>query len=186
MWLSARDASTNIVQSVTIAASGSPSDYGGLAPGEWHAVMISTSYTASPQQVNLKVWIDGGEVYSGEWNTAGNQFNPMDYAGPCYVGAGDFPSGVSSPSHDPDFWEGLNCYLSYVWCKETTLDPATYWSKFFDVNNKPKWIGAQGEDVTGSVPDSYFPNADFTDNLGSGPNWVEIGTVPAAPSSPSD
>ncbi|GAG99956.1 unnamed protein product, partial [marine sediment metagenome] len=35
-------------------------------------------------------------------------------------------------------------------------------------------------------PDTYCPDGDFTANVGSGPNWTEIGTVPAAPSSPTD
>jgi len=178
LWLSGRNASTNAVQSVTVT--------GGLAAGEWHSVMISATNLTGPSRIEADIWVDGVEVYSGNWNTAGTTFNPMDHTGPCYVGAGDFPSGTSSPSHDPDFWEGLNCYLSFVWCKEQYLDPATYWDSFFDSENKPKYVGYTGAAVTGTAPQSYFPDADFTTNRGTGSNWTEVGTVPAAPSSPTD
>jgi len=185
LWLSARDPSTGLAKNVFITPSGSPSDAGGLTAGEWHAVMIAVDYTGSPQDMNVDVWIDGVEVYSGVWNDTYNQFAPMDWTGPCYVGAGDKISG-SAPGHDPDFWEGLNCYLSYVWAKETYLDPATYWGKFFDENNQPRWIGTEGENITGTAANTFCPDGDFTNNLGSGPNWTEVGTVPDAPSSPSD
>jgi hypothetical protein len=180
LWLSAEKASPTGLENVNVIASGSPSDGGGLSAGAWHSVMISADFTASPQHINADIWIDGAEVYSGVWSDSGNQFVPMDWSGRCYVGAGDYTFGT------PDFWEGLHCYLSYVWCKEQYLDPATYWTKFFDTNNQPKWIGAVGENVTGSTPATYCPNGNFTNNLGTGPDWTEVGTVPDAPSSPSD
>ena len=173
LWLAAKDAGTNVIQTVTLTS--------GLAIDQWHSVMISAvNYTPSTPMVFVEIWIDGVEVYSGNWDTLGPGFNPMDYNGPCYVGAGDYPFG------SPDFWEGLNCYLAYVWCKEEYLDPNTYWDSFFDSNNRPKDVGADGSSVTGSPPDSYFPDADFTNNRGTGPDWTEIGTVATAPSSPTD
>jgi hypothetical protein len=177
MWLDCRDPSTGLHHSITIP--------GVLASGQWHSVMISAYPYGSPSRLYCKVWINGVEEYAGDWNPDFDQVAPMDWSGRCYVGAGDFGSG-SAPGHDPDFWEGLDCYLSYVWAKETALDPATNWNKFFDANNRPRWLGTTGERVTGSAADTYCPNGDFTDNWGTGPNWTEIGTVADAPSSPSD
>ena len=171
---------TNLIKGINVAASGSPTDYGGMAANEWHAVMISYNgdQTVSPQEVNIEVWIDGVEVYNGPWGSAPAGTNPMDYIGPCYVGFGKTYNGNDRP--------GLDCYLSYIWANEEYLDPNTYWSSFFDAGNKPKNIGADGSSVTGSQPVTYVPDGDFTNNLGSSYNWVEIGTVPAAPSSPTD
>lgn len=182
MWISTVNGS-NVVKSTTIAATGSPSDFGGLDPGEWHAVMISFEDLGST--MGIEVWIDGVEKVNATHDSTSDQMRPMDYTGPCYVGVGDFRFG-SAPGADPDLWEGLECYLSYVWADDTYLDPNTYWSTFFDANNKPQDIGTNGENPTGSTPQTYCPNGDFTDNKGTQGNWTEVGSVPNAPSSPSD
>jgi hypothetical protein len=185
LWLVARNAATNSIESVTIAATGSPTDGGPLTKDQWHAVMIAAYPVVGPTGIWVDIWIDGAEAYSGYWNDSGDQFNPMSYSGYMYAGAGDYPFG-SAPGHDPDLWEGLNCYLSHVWANEEYLDPNTYWSSFFDASNKPIDLGADGSTPTGSQPVSFFPDADFTNNRGSGSNWTEVGTVPAAPTSPTD
>jgi hypothetical protein len=95
-------------------------------------------------------------------------------------------------SGSPTLRAGLDCYLAFVWAEEIYLDPATYWGAFFNENpyngplHTPLWQGANGEDRLGVPPDTYCPDGDFTNNLGSGPDWTEIGTVPAAPTSPTD
>ena len=160
----------NTSWSVTVAPGGGEP----LSIGAWHTVMISMNgnSAASPRTSTMKIWVDGTEVYNGAvTNTYARR--PMAWQGNAWVGTGDA-------------YDGLDCYLSYVWCKEEYLDPATYWSSFFDGSNKPKDIGADGSGVTGSQPDTYVPDGDFTNNLGFGPNWTEVGTVPAAPSSPTD
>jgi len=173
---------TNQTKYLTIASTGSPNN-SLLSIGDWHSVMIvyDSSLAVSPNTESVTVWIDGVEVHNGDFtHTTGadEMFSPMDWGGYCYVGNGD-----SNPSPRQ---RGLDCYLSYVWCKEVALDPAVYWSKFFDANNKPKWIGSTGQNITGSTPDTYCPHGNFTNNLGSGPDWTQIGTVADAPSSPSD
>jgi len=186
-WFGGTEASTGQLRSVLIDATGSPSSGSVWAKDAWHAVMISVAgdQSGSPQSSVVTIWVDGVEVYSGGYNLGSvpaNRplWNPMGYSSASKVFAGFGPSGSG-------FTEGgLDSYLSYVWAKETTLDPATNWNKFFDENNKPRWLGLTGERVTGAAADSYFPNGDFTDNWGTGPNWTEIGTVADAPSSPSD
>ena len=167
---------------IVTTPAGSPSDYGGLIPGQWNTVMIAYNgdSASSPQTRNVEIWANGVEIYNGTWGTvAGDaQNNPTSYAGYSWVGRGDGFSGATD--------DGMNCYLAYVWCKEEYLSPTTYWSSFFDGSNKPLDIGADGSSVTGAAPDTFCPGADFTNNLGTGPNWTEIGTVPAAPSSPTD
>ena len=165
---------------LSINPSGSPSD-GGIWPlGQWHAVMISlnSDATSSPELKTVTVWVDGEEKYSGTFDPGSSTsvFSPMGWAGDCFVGKGEDVYGTP----------GLDCYLSYVWCAETYLDPATYWSYFFNVDNKPLYIGEDGSGVTGEQPDTYCPDGDFTNNLGFVGAWEEVGTVPNAPSSPSD
>jgi len=159
---------------VEVLPSGSPTDGEPLPIGAWHSVMISMfgDNGVSPVVEIMKIWVDGIEVYSGGIDATFDR-HPMAWAGNAWVGTGDA-------------YDGLDCYLSYIWCNEEYLDPATYWASFFDVSNKPKDIGADGSTPTGSPPVSYFPNADFTNNAGTGPDWTEVGTVPAAPSSPTD
>ena len=126
------------------------------------------------------------EVYSGNWGNAPAANVPMDYSGKCFVGLGDMASG--SPARRP----GLDCYLAFVWAEEIYLDPASFYDAFFNTNanlgplNIPIWQGDNGEDRLGVPPDTYCPDGDFTNNLGSGPDWTEIGTVADAPHSPWD
>jgi len=173
-WIGARD-SINATKSANNTGTGSPSDFGGLIPNQWNAVYMTFRITTSR---DLVIWANGAEVYNGTWGTGTNANHPMAWGGYCWVGLGDGFSGATD--------DGMECYLSYVWCKEEYLDPATYWSSFFDGSNKPLDIGADGSSVTGSAPATFCPDADFTNNLGTADNWDEIGTVPAAPSSPTD
>ncbi|GAG98556.1 unnamed protein product, partial [marine sediment metagenome] len=110
---------------VTVAATGSPTDGEPLPIGAWHSVMISMSgnVATSPETSTMKIWVDGAEVYNGAVSNT-NERRPMAWAGKAWVGTGDA-------------YDGLDCYLSYVWCKEEYLDPSTYWSSFFDGSNKP-------------------------------------------------
>jgi hypothetical protein len=165
---------------ISSTPTGSPSDYGGLIPGQWNSIMIAYDGDAStsPQGRNVEIWANGSEVFNGDWGSVTADNQPMAWAGYCWVGWGDSFFGASEL--------GMECYLSFVWCKEEYLDPATYWSTFFNASNKPMDLGATGSGPTGGQPDTYCPDGDFTANVGSGANWDEIGTVPAAPSSPSD
>ena len=186
IWLSTRDG-TNVVKNAFIAA-GSPTDYLGLTTGSWHGVMIALdgNSATSPQGRTLKVWVDGEEKYSGDFGTTGAENQPMDYIGPCWVGRGEMVSG------SPALRQGLDCYLSFVWADETYLNPTTFWQAFFNTNanngplHTPLYQGASGEDRLGVPPDTFVPDGDFTVNLGSGPDWTEIGTVVDAPHSPWD
>lgn len=175
-----RRAYTNVIAGVATPVTGSPTDYGGVAPNQWHSVMIAYDgdSTTSPQTRTIQIWIDGVELYNGDWGSADPRTNPMDYVGPCYAGFGQTYNGFDR--------EGLDCYVSYIWANEEYLDPNTYWSSFFDGSNKPLNIGADGSGVTGSQPATYAPDGDLSNNRGSSLNWTEHGTVPNAPSSPTD
>jgi hypothetical protein len=180
IWLGARSDTNQIKSIEATTPSGSPSDFGGLIPGQWNTVMIAyDGDSGSPESRALKIWANGSGLSSGDWGTTERPANqPMSHGGYCWVGRGDGFVG------DPEI--GMECHLAYVWCKEEYLDPAIYWDSFFDVNNKPMDLGATGSGPTGTQPDTYCPDGDFTANVGSGDNWTEIGTVPNAPSSPSD
>ena len=154
-------------------------------------IAIDGDSSTSPFQRNAKIWIDGVEKYNVDFASqtgAAIDMVPNDWEGPCYVGMGDYAFG-SAPGHDPDLWAGLNCHLSYCWAAEEYLDPAVHWDSIFDGSNKPIDIGTDGSDVSGSpplVPSTYCKDGDLTANAGSMDNWNEIGTVPDAPSSPTD
>jgi hypothetical protein len=163
------------LNSLTLSPTGSPTDGGIWPAGAWHAFMISLA-TVDGVSKTVDVWVDGVEEHSGNFTTGTTKsFRPMgwDSDGDMLVGNGDN-------------WPNVNCYMSYVYCAEEYLDPNTKWDTFFDGDNKPKNIGTDGSDASGTQPDTYCPDGDFTNNLGSGPNWTEVGTVPDAPSSPSD
>jgi len=191
LWLDIRDPSSGLHHNVTITDV--------LPVDVWSSVMIAAYPTASPQKMSVVVWVGevggapGAEVYNGDWNADFNQVSPMDWSGPVYAGAGDFGSGTA-PGADPDLWEGLNCYVSYVWAAEQYFDPATYWSNFFDGANRPKNIGEDGNDgelITSGDLDAFLPatfavDGNMSTHLGFVDYWDEVGTVPDAPSSPSD
>jgi len=181
LWVSRKDA-TNAINSIDILPSGSPTDNGGMNLNAWNQVMIAYDGSiGSPLSLAAKIWINGVEMYSGDWGSGVANTHPMSWAGPSYVGKGELNNGLPNPA--------LDCYVSYVWCAEEYLDPDVYWDSFFDGTGKPLDIGTDGSNVSGSpplVPDTYCKNGDFTANAGSGDNWTEVGTVPDAPSSPTD
>jgi len=164
----------NTQRSIQIAATGSPTDGSIWPKDQWTAIMIvlDSDQTTSPETKNITIWANGSEVFNGTYDGRA-AWNPQCYVDSMWIGNGDA-------------WPTVDHYLSYVWCKQEALDPATYWSSFFDGSNKPLAIGETGQLVTGTQPDTYCPDADFTNNRGFGPNWTEIGTVATAPSSPTD
>lgn len=164
--------------------------------GSWISVMIAhDSQATSPENNVVKIYRNGVEVstYNGvvggpgsfQYSTGGSpqyaqgrsSLKPMGLNCNAYVGVDKSAAGT---------YAGMDCYISHVWCKSEYLDPATNWSKFFDGDNKPIDLGADGSGPTGAAPESFFPDGDFTNNRGTGPNWTEVGTVPDAPISPTD
>ncbi len=156
-----------------------------LSINNWHSVLMAFDGTDNTNR-NCIVYVNGSEVYNGTWGSGGSsaecQNNPQSWNGYVWAGAGHFYS--STAANVPD--RGMECYVSQIWCAETYLDPGTNWSKFYDGNNKPIDLGADGSGPTGSQPDTFAPNGDLTNNLGFGINWDEVGTVPDAPISPTD
>jgi len=79
------------------------------------------------------------------------------------------------------------CDISQYWCDDSYIDfsSAANVAKFYAAG-KPIYLGANGELPTGGQPLHFNPNGDMTNNLGSQANWIEVGTVPDAPTSPTD
>ena len=99
-------------------------------------------------------------------------------------------TGVTCWGYNPNGSGSQGCshYLSQIWIDNNFVDfsnDATY-AKFFDSNEKPVFLGANGSLPTGTQPLHFAPDGDLTNNRGSGSNWTEVGTVPDAPSSPTD
>lgn len=159
-----------IVKSANTTGDGA-GDYAGMEINAWNSIMISF-FINGPWRL-LKMRSNGVDVYDALWGTGNDPNNPMSWSGHSWVGWGDGAVG-------------MECYISNVWCAETFLPPLSYYSSFYDENNKPKDIGVDGSAVTGSAPDTYARDGDFTNNTGFGDSWGEIGTVPDAPISPTD
>lgn len=145
---------------------------------QWCNLMIAidNDQSASPEQVHWDVWINGVEFHSGPPdNGIKALFQPNAWAGDIWCG------------HDEwDLQPGMECYASNLYAVEQYLDPNTYWSTFYDESNKPKDLGVMGEIPTGSQPDTYCPDFDLSNNLGFAGSWIEVGSVPNAPISPTD
>lgn len=85
-------------------------------------------------------------------------------------------------------------YMGYL--AEFFLDTTTYldvtdsgvYSLLYDTNNKPKYLGDQGKNVTGSQPLIYLSNPvnSFHSNRGSGGDFTLVGAPTDATISPSD
>jgi hypothetical protein len=174
IWVGARTFAAAI-QQVNTTGDGA-GDYAGMTLNEWNAIMIAWETTGGDR--NIKMVSNGVEVYDGLFDDNDDALNPHSYNGYCWAGRGD---GYSGPPE-----RGMECYVSAVWCDEVYLDPDTYYSDFFDANYKPKDIGADGSEVTATQPHTYAPDGDLANNLGSGDDWDEVGTVPNAPISPTD
>ena len=173
---------TSAPQVVDLDASASPA----AAPwptGQWRAfkIEINNDSTTSPEG---RTW----KIEAADVGTAGS---PETLYNGTPGGSSDNAS-LNPHNHNSDLWVGhdgwdfdpaLNCYASFFWCDESV---GHTWGDFFDSDNKPIDLGAQGENPTGSQPDFYAPDGDLTNNLGFGVDWLESGTVPNAPSSPTD
>ena len=140
---------------------------GAAAVNAWHAMMFAVSAAGV-----WSLWVDGASVASG--NIGAQTFYAHNRIGICFLGKNQSTATAQE------------CYISNIWCHNVYYDPATYFSSFFDAGNKPKDLGTDGSTPTGVQPLSYFPNGDPTDNRGTLSNWTEVGTVPAAPTSPTD
>ena len=174
VWIGARTTS-NAIKNANTQGDGL-GDWAGMIPYEWNAIMISFQIISGERRVKIKS--NGVEVYDDVWGTGDEENHPQSHDGYVWGGRGDGFTG------DPE--RGMECYVSYVWCDETYLDPDVYYDDFFDANFKPKDIGADGSAVTGGQPETYAPDGDMTINLGTADNWDEVGTVPDAPISPTD
>ncbi len=151
-------------------------DWAGMTPYEWNGIMVAIQTISGERR--LKIKSNGVLVYDGLLGAGDGAINPHAYDGYCWAGRGD---GFTGPPE-----RGMESYVGYVWCDETYLDPDVYYADFFDDNFKPKNIGADGSAVTGNQPETYAPDGDMTNNLGTADNWDEVGTVPDAPISPTD
>lgn len=76
--------------------------------------------------------------------------------------------------------------ISHFWATPAAIDLSILWSSFFDGDNQPIDLGADGSGPTGSQPEIWAPDGRLTTNLGSGANWTEVGTVPDSATSPTD
>ena len=146
----------------TVRATGNP-----LAINSWHACMFAINAAG-----HAELWVDGVMVHTEE--EGASTFAAMNTNGNM-----NMAKNLSSSL-------GLSSYLTHLWCHNVYYDPATYWSAFFDAANVPNDLGVDGSTPTGVQPLSCFPNGDATDNIGTLANWTEVGTVPLAPSSPTD
>ena len=83
---------------------------------------------------------------------------------------------------------GTDHYMCHFWMimQYIDLSNSTNWLKFFDADNKPIDLGSDGSGPGYGVPLHYAPDGDLSNNRGSMSNWTEVGTVPDAPSSPTD
>ncbi len=79
-------------------------------------------------------------------------------------------------------------YFCHFWWDDSFIDlsNAANWAKFFDGDNKPIYLGDNGELPTGSQPLHFAPDGQLDNNLGSAGNWTKSGTIDQAPSSPTD
>lgn len=171
---------------LSLPASGSPTDGGPLVKDQWNSVYIHLYHdNTSPETVRITVWVNGVQHHRGDF-TSGSLTPPYEpmckTSGGGWAGCGDDTTSPERP--------GLDCDIAFVWCAEENLDPdgdsPSYYYSFFSADHKPLYQGADGSVTLGAQPPTYFPNGDFTNNLGSGVNWTEVGTVADATSSPTD
>lgn len=173
---------TSAPQVVDLDASASPAS-NPWPENQWRAfkIEIDNDDTTSPE---ARTW----KIEAADVGTPGA---PEELFNGTPGGSSD-RAALNPHNLDSDLWVGhdgwdndpaLNCYASFIWCDESA---GLAWGDFYDSNNKPKDLGATGENPTGSQPDFYAPDFDLTNNLGFGVDWLESGTVPAAPSSPTD
>lgn len=80
-----------------------------------------------------------------------------------------------------------NVDISQYWMDDQYIDfsVAGNVAKFVD-GAVPVYLGEDGSLPTGTQPLHFSPVGDMSDNKGSQANWVEVGTVPDAPTSPTD
>lgn len=137
-----------------------------ITTGQWHAIMfvIDTNIGVA------KLYVD--KVLAKTWNSGLSGFNLRAHndsaGGMCYWGI------------DDQVVSGVNGRVAHVWAHNGYYDPDIYWDYFFDSNNMPKDIGADGSGAVGVQPKSYFKNGHASDNGGSLNDWTEIGSVECA------
>lgn len=125
---------------------------------------------------NIAYWYIGNSVDLNATQTKTN--DTIDYT------AGDIAIGATQAGATK-----FNGCLSYLYFHPvfTDLSVQANRRKWFDVNNHPVDIGANGSLALGVQPVIYLPNGDPTDNKGTGGNFtVTAGALAACSSSPSD
>ena len=140
----------------------------------WHSYCISWNFTTGV----CDYVFDG--VYNGSFYTENvssgvsvTNYSTIDE----FMGSGRLHS-------TGDF---TNVDISQYWMDDSYIDlsvPGNI-AKFFN-GTVPVYLGETGELPTGAQPLHFNPTGDMTDNKGSQANWIEVGTVPDAPTSPTD
>ena len=134
----------------------------------WFAFGYSISTAGG--STDLQIMMNGANVISGAPSITAGTMSFVTYAG------GNMTFGNHAQYVD----------FSHIWWAAEYVDLSTKWNKFFDGDNKPIDLGADGSTPTGRQPEHFAPDGDLANNLGSYSNWGETGTVTAAPTSPTD
>ena len=151
--------------------------------------------TISHPEITLNTWHTLG--FSLNFSTgAGTYFYDGTYNASWYTE--DVPSGKTVDDFDANE-EFMGTSRLHTTGSSFSVDISQYWmdasyidfssagniAKFYAAG-KPIYLGATGELPTGSQPLHFNPNGDMTNNLGSQANWIEVGTVSNAPTSPTN
>lgn len=131
------------------------------------------------------------------WSAMGIAFNTATQEGRIVIdGVNVTTTSIITLDAIVDFTNGVNDWIhhlgnaehdvTHIWIKSEYLDIAKseIWNKFFNDNNDPIYLGANGELPTGVSPDHFAPDGDLTNNLGTRENWT--GGASNAPTSPTD
>jgi hypothetical protein len=141
----------------------------------WHSYCVSWNLTTGVCDY----------VFDGVYNTSYYTENVVAATSMADYSAIEEFMGSGRNHNTGDF---TNVDISQYWMDDTYIDfsnPANI-AKFFDGDNVPVFLGLTGELPTGTQPLHFSPTGDMSDNKGSQLDWTEVGTVPDAPSSPTD
>lgn len=157
----------------------------GINTGEWFALMISADLSGVSANVQVYIQKVGSSVATDITPVAPWIF---DDTCPCNIYYSDTSSLTCLNSHPYFGPQSLDSEVCEFYLTNEYLD----WSiqanrdKYIDSNGKPVGLGVDGSDLTGTAPKFYFPDGDGTNNRGTAGNFVEIGTIANALTSPTD
>lgn len=133
-----------------------------ITTGRWHGVVFGINTNTGI----AKLVVDG--ILAKQWTTGLAGIVLKDHAPwgkKAYWGVDDEKNRCN------------NGRVSSVWAHNVYYDPQTNYSNFFDTNNLPRNIGADGSLAVGVQPKTYFPNGHADVNEGTLNDWTEVGSV---------